>query len=120
MTLSALQDGVTGQHSQNGGGQNAGILNSWKEISAYIGRGVRTVQRWEREFGLPVRRPGGHIRGSVIALRGEIDAWLLSRAARAATEASGETQSTDGRPDHSTQCERLRVNLAGMKKRHAT
>ena len=23
-------------------------LDSWKEIAAYLGRGVRTVQRWER------------------------------------------------------------------------
>ena len=31
-------------------------LDSWKEIAAYLGRGVRTVQRWEREEGLPVHR----------------------------------------------------------------
>jgi len=43
------------------------VLNSWKEVSNYIGRGVRTVQRWEKDFGLPVRRPSGHLRGSVIA-----------------------------------------------------
>ena len=33
------------------------FLNTWKEIATYMGRGVRTVQRWERELGLPVRRP---------------------------------------------------------------
>ena len=31
-------------------------LDSWKEIAAYLGRGLRTVQRWEREEGLPVHR----------------------------------------------------------------
>src|ERR1041385_1511743 len=31
-------------------------LDSWKAIAAYLGRGVRTVQRWEREEGLPVHR----------------------------------------------------------------
>ncbi len=34
------------------------LLNSWKEIAAYMGRGVRTVQRWERDLALPVRRLG--------------------------------------------------------------
>ena len=33
-----------------------GRLDSWKEIAAYLGRGIRTVQRWEREEGLPVHR----------------------------------------------------------------
>jgi hypothetical protein len=31
-------------------------LDSWKEIAAYLGRSIRTVQRWEREEGLPVHR----------------------------------------------------------------
>ena len=34
------------------------LLNSWKEIAAYMGRGVRTLQRWERDLALPVRRLG--------------------------------------------------------------
>ena len=63
--------------------QSTALLNSWKEISSYVGRGVRTVQRWERDFGLPVRRPGGHVRGSVIANKKELDAWLTTRSIRA-------------------------------------
>lgn len=55
---------------------NAEVLNSWKEIAAYLGRGVRTVQRWEQELGLPVRRPRGKERSAVIALRPDLDAWL--------------------------------------------
>jgi hypothetical protein len=62
--------------------QQPEILNSWKEISNYLGRGVRTVQRWERDFGLPVRRPAGHLKSSVIALRSDVDQWLLNRAKR--------------------------------------
>ena len=31
------------------------VLNSWKEIASYLGRGVRTVQRYERDFRLPIR-----------------------------------------------------------------
>jgi len=58
------------------------VLNSWKEISKYLGRGVRTVQRWERDFGLPVRRPAGHMKSAVVALRSDIDQWLMSREMR--------------------------------------
>lgn len=54
------------------------ILNSWKEIATYVGRGVRTVQRWERELRFPVRRPRGKQRSAVIAFKKEIDAWLHS------------------------------------------
>jgi hypothetical protein len=52
------------------------ILNSWKEISNYIGRGVRTVQRWEELYGLPVHRAAGRDRSAVYALSDEVDAWL--------------------------------------------
>ena len=52
------------------------ILNSWKEVSNYIGRGVRTVQRWEELYGLPVHRAAGRDRSAVYALSDEIDAWL--------------------------------------------
>src|SRR4051812_27167360 len=58
------------------------LLNSWKEIAQYLGRGVRTVQRWESELALPVRRPHGRDRSAVIALSTEIDAWLLKSAQR--------------------------------------
>lgn len=54
------------------------ILNSWKEISNYIGRGVRTVQRWEELYGLPVHRAAGRDRSAVYALSDEVDAWLRS------------------------------------------
>lgn len=50
------------------------ILSSWKEIAQYVGKGVRTVQRWE-DAGLPVSRPLGES-GSVTAHTQDIDAWL--------------------------------------------
>ena len=52
------------------------VLSSWKEIAAYLGKGVRTVQRWEQELALPVRRPVKHKAGIVVASRAELDAWL--------------------------------------------
>ena len=57
-------------------GDSSELLNSWKEIAAYLNRGVRTVQRWEIELGLPVRRPRGKNRSAVIAIRSELDAWI--------------------------------------------
>lgn len=52
-------------------------LSSWKEIAAYLGKGVRTVQRWELQFGLPVRRPNAksHV---IFAVPSELDAWVKS------------------------------------------
>jgi hypothetical protein len=58
------------------------ILNSWKEIASYLGRGIRTVQRWERDFHLPVHRPGGHERSAVIAFPDEVDRWLSATPLR--------------------------------------
>ena len=55
------------------------ILTGWKEISRYLDRGIRTVQRWEVELGLPIRRPAGGSRSSVLAIPSEVDAWLASR-----------------------------------------
>jgi len=52
------------------------VLNSWKEIAQYLGRGVRTIQRYEQEFNLPVRRIAGRRRTAVIAFSDEIDSWL--------------------------------------------
>jgi hypothetical protein len=57
---------------------SADILNSWKEIAIYLNRGVRTVQRWEAELGMPVRRPRGRGRSAVIAVRTELDHWIKS------------------------------------------
>ena len=54
-------------------------LDSWKEIAAYLGRGIRTVQRWEREEGLPVHRLAHADRGSVFADPTELTEWWKSR-----------------------------------------
>ena len=54
----------------------AAVLRSWKEIACYLGSGVRTAQRWERELRLPVRRPCARARTSVMAFPEELEAWL--------------------------------------------
>jgi hypothetical protein len=69
----------------NGNGKNelrSDALQSWKEIAAYLKRGVRTAQRWERCAGLPVRRPRAGDRSPVFAFPQEIDQWLHSRPTR--------------------------------------
>jgi hypothetical protein len=55
------------------------ILTSWKEIGQYLGKGVRTAQRWERECALPVRRRENHARHAVLAIPEELDEWVRSR-----------------------------------------
>lgn len=57
------------------------ILNSWKEIASYLGRGVRTVQRYEQDCALPIRRLPGKPRSSVLALRQELDQWVRNTSA---------------------------------------
>jgi hypothetical protein len=55
-------------------------LDSWKRIAGYLGKTVRTVQRWEREEGLPVLRHHHQKRGTVYASTRDIDAWITARS----------------------------------------
>jgi hypothetical protein len=50
MQNSVVDSGPRGVRSSNG------RLDSWKEIANYVGRGLRTVPRWEFEEALPVHR----------------------------------------------------------------
>jgi hypothetical protein len=59
-------------------GERPKFLAGWKEIAGYLGKGVRTVQRYEREMSLPVRRPAGKSRAAVVATRAELDAWVAA------------------------------------------
>ncbi len=61
-------------------GKQADILNSWKEISSFLQRGVRTVQRWEEQYNLPVHRLGTGPRSPVFAIPAELKYWLLTIA----------------------------------------
>ena len=51
-------------------------LSGWKDIANYLGKSVRTVQRYERHLGLPVHRLSRGFQGSVIAAKAEVDAWV--------------------------------------------
>jgi TolB-like protein/Tfp pilus assembly protein PilF len=73
-------------------------LDSWKEIALYLHRDVTTVQRWEKQEGMPVHRHLHHKRGSVYALTSELDAWRQSRKLRA----DEEDEEQDTAPDAAT------------------
>lgn len=63
------------------------VLHSWKDISNYTGRGIRTIQRYEVTLGFPIRRVAGTPRAAVFAFSDEIDAWLSKAPSRAAAPA---------------------------------
>jgi TolB-like protein len=74
-------------------------LESWKKIAAYLGRGVRTVRRWEADEGLPVHRHMHRVLGSVYAYKSEIDAWRRRDGRLPAEGSTGKAHSaTPGRP----------------------
>ena len=54
-------------------------LESWKEIARYLQKDTTTVQRWEKEEGLPVHRHSHKSRSSVYAYPSEIDIWRAGR-----------------------------------------
>ena len=51
------------------------LLTTWKEIADYFGKSLRTMQRWERETGLPIHRPDPK-RRILFAVPDELDVWL--------------------------------------------
>src|SRR5437588_5405973 len=65
------------------------VLNSWKEIAEYVGRGVRTLQRWEQFYGFPVHRPAGNHKSAVFAVPAEVDEWLRTRPMHMQNETNG-------------------------------
>lgn len=80
-----MQDGDFGSQNR--------VLTSWKEIAAYLGKGVRTVQRWEKDFGLPIRRPHGSDKSAILARTRDLDAWVAMRC-------STREEPGDGRREH--------------------
>lgn len=81
----------------------ATVLTSWKDIARYMGKGVRTVQRWEQDFGLPVRRPRGANKKAVLARPSDLDAWVALRCSSRSSDlivalpTVNDNPATDGR-----------------------
>ena len=55
-------------------------LDSWKEISQYVGRNIGTCIKWTKKLGLPVYRIDKKSPCSrVFAYRSEIDQWFKNK-----------------------------------------
>jgi TolB-like protein/tetratricopeptide (TPR) repeat protein len=59
-------------------------LDSWKMVATFFGREIRTVQKWEKFEGLPIRRHNHNKRSSVYAFRQELETWWDTRSIRPA------------------------------------
>jgi tetratricopeptide (TPR) repeat protein len=62
-----------------------GLLDGWKQIAEYLGRTERTVQRWEKNKGLPVRRlqaDSPEEQPRVFAYKAELDLWWKEHQTR--------------------------------------
>ena len=70
--------------NQSSSPSDTGRLNGWKEIASFLGRGVRTVQRWEKTLGLPVHRIAYERGDIVFAFKAEIEAWQREASGRRA------------------------------------
>lgn len=66
----------------------ATVMRSWKEIADYLGTCVKTAQRWEQTYNLPIRRLRASKGLEVFALTDEVNRWIVSKA-RSATKATG-------------------------------
>ena len=88
--------------TSNANGAGNDRLNGWKEIALHFGKGVRTVQRWEKDLGLPVRRLGTGKGEIVFAFVAELEGWRAAAEKREdlATK-PGEEDPPDGRETRS-------------------
>ena len=50
------------------------VLSSWTEIADFVGRSIRTVQRWDDFYHFPVHRN----QTGLYAVPHEIDEWMAS------------------------------------------
>jgi hypothetical protein len=56
-------------------GTDPDLLDGWKAIADYLGKSIRTAQRWRNELELPIYRVGGREGENVYAFRSELDTW---------------------------------------------
>ncbi len=65
------------------------VFTSWKEIASFFGKGVRTVQRWERKFALPISRPTA-AKNVVLATESELRRWIQRSSSQIAADDGAE------------------------------
>src|SRR6185369_11000510 len=100
------------------------IFTSWKEIATFLGKGVRTVQRWEKSLGLPVRRPNGMASNAVVATESDLRKWMCNGGEKSAIhQPEFDPEFVRGLADKVQQLEgmhrRLELALSRIEKRFA-
>src|SRR5579864_9824087 len=71
---------------QQPGLEDEDLLEGWKAIADHLNKTERTVQRWEKSKGLPIRRlkaGSPEEQGRVFAYRTELDTWWKEMLAKA-------------------------------------
>ena len=88
-------------------------LDSWKEIASFLGRTVRTVQRWEREEHLPVHRHVHQHGASVYAYSADLEAWRSVQSVRGAVLAGDRPADERAHIDYLRGCDAMRRRSPG-------
>src|SRR6476646_10450317 len=94
-----MSDTGPGVGIRDGGLPTGQRLESWKEIASYLRRDKRTVQRWEKEYGLPVHRLQLASGSTVYAYTDELDAWYAKRQPPSFPAEIGPTNGDDPEED---------------------
>ena len=71
------------------------LLDGWKQIAEHLGKTERTVQRWEKSKGLPVRRlqaDSSEEQPRVFAYRSEIESWWKEHQTKLTEDSDDEPQ----------------------------
>src|SRR3954452_14891317 len=82
------------------------VFTSWKEIASFFGKGVRTVERWEQKFGLPISRPTA-AKNVVLTTESELREWIR-RSSSQLTADDGSSGSTSSESSIANLTERLK------------
>jgi Tfp pilus assembly protein PilF len=84
---------VDGRVPPDTAAQSGDRLLGWKAIASYLGRDIRTVQRWELQEQLPIHRLEHQRQGSAYAFKSELDDWQRRRSTDPASPQAAEASS---------------------------
>ena len=73
-----------------------GFLAGWKAIARFLGRSIKTAERWERKENLPVLRDPS---GRPVALPEHLRVWLLNYNREYFTRLQGVTNALEVEQD---------------------
>ena len=89
------------------------MLSSWKEIAHFFGKGVRTVQRWEKTLDLPIHRPPGAPSNVVLARTSDLEEWMHRGSVRTEMQDEASTETVASLPALEREVARL-ASLHGV------